>query len=43
MSLGFVQYNSVIRILFMKGKSNDEVITEMKSIYADEGNNLQVV
>ena len=36
MSLEDVQYKGVTRFLFMKDKSRDAVIVELKSVYADE-------
>jgi len=41
MNLEDVHYRSVIRLLFMKGKSRDEVTVELKSLYADESPSRQ--
>jgi hypothetical protein len=36
MSLESVQYRSVIRFLFLKGKSQEEVLTELSAVYGGE-------
>lgn len=36
MSLESVQYRSVIRFLFLKGKSREEIIAELSAVYGDE-------